>query len=64
MAQFGAMVPARYYGFNTCVDIYNMPITINGVVNDIVCADNGTEYIPKEKIIIPDGDANISLQGT
>ena len=64
MEQFDAMFPKSYYPFNTGVDIYNMPITINGVVNDIVCTDNGTEYIPKEKIIIPEGDVDISLQGT
>lgn len=64
MEQFDAMFPESYYPFNTGVDIYNMPITINGVVNDITCADNGTAYIPKEKIIIPEGDVDISLQGT
>lgn len=64
MEQFDAMFPESYYPFNTGVDIYNLPITINGVVNDIVCADNGTGYIPKEKIIIPEGDVDISLQGT
>lgn len=64
MEQFDAMFPESYYPFNTGVDIYNMPITINGIVNDITCADNGTGYIPKEKIIIPEGDVDISLQGT
>ena len=64
MEQFDAMFPKSYYPFNTGVDIYNMPITINGIVNDITCADNGTAYIPKEKIIIPEGDVDISLQGT
>lgn len=64
MEQFDAMFPESYYPFNTGVDIYNMPITINGIVNDIVCADNGTGCIPKEKIIIPEGDVDISLQGT
>ena len=62
--QFNAMFPESYYPFNTGVDIYNVPITINGIVNDIACADNGTGYIPKEKIIIPEGDVDISLQGT
>lgn len=62
--QFDAMFPESYYPFNTGVDIYNLPITVNGTITNVKYEGDATEISPKEKIIIPEGDVDISLQGT
>lgn len=62
--QFEAMFTESYYPFNKGTDIYNLPITINGVTINIKYDGSKTKFYPEDKIIIPEGDSNISLPGT
>ena len=64
MEQFDAMFPESYYPFNEGVDVYSLPITINGVTTDYKYDGDAAEFYPEDKIIIPEGDSTISLPGT
>lgn len=58
------MFPKSYYPFNEGVDVYSLPITINGVTTDYKYDGDAAEFYPEDKIIIPEGDSTISLPGT
>ena len=62
--QFEAMLSESYYPFNEGVDIYNLPITINGITTNYKYESGMTEFDLKDKIIIPEGDSTVSLPGT
>ena len=64
MEQFEAMFSENYYPFNEGVDVYNLPITINGITTDYKYESGMTEFDLEDKIIIPEGNSTISLPGT